>query len=418
MMKRPIMLVGLVTAALGTSAAALMFWSRQTGPRVTTAGAASRATQEPKEFLDYCDRVEQILGPLAETFLALAQRAQMVGEDGALANDPTWMAETDVLIAKLSRAVPALKVELPVYPPGCEGYHENVKSIAESIEFIAANFSVALKNRDGALLIRCAKKVDFITATVPQLSGLREGCTPRVIMTEGRSPQGHGTPTVSLPAVRATAGRDIAPFVATMPDGWRDLRFGMSENAVRRSLDKDKTRRADRSWDRDDWSDTIPTLSGEGRFGETNAGPGAKLRRVDVSNVDAAFEKLSMWFLKGKLAALMVTARDDVSYSDLVEQATTTYGIAPRYVSLVFGAGMLPGAFHDRDHDDDVAFWRSQDGTVMIWGFNEILRIEHCVYIFSNRANDEALRFGAEAKAAGAEAARRKLQDQRSAITF
>ncbi len=43
------------------------------------------------------DRVEQILGPLAETFLALAQRAQMVGEDGALANDPTWMAETDVL---------------------------------------------------------------------------------------------------------------------------------------------------------------------------------------------------------------------------------------------------------------------------------------------------------------------------------
>ncbi len=30
----------------------------------------------------------------------------------------------------------------------------------------------------------------------------------------------------------------------------------------------------------------------------------------------------------------MVTARDDVSYSDLVEQATTTYGISPAMFRL------------------------------------------------------------------------------------
>jgi hypothetical protein len=223
---------------------------------------------------------------------------------------------------------------------------------------------------------------------------------------------------------------DLSPFVPNLPQGWKGLRFGMSERDVRNVVNKkwpSGNGRGLREWSVDGDS-RIPALTEDGIFDKVPSDdclPDRQtlpLRVLKVENLDDAFNQLSLWFLRGKLIAIMAKPREEVAASDVVQKAADTYAVQPRLVPIVFGDHGVEGASPNPDGATTVNYWRGNNTTVMIWSYsfvNPFFSKSGCpVYIFSDPGIKEVLRVVAESENSQRRASEKAVKDRKSAISF
>lgn len=368
----------------------------------------------------YFDLGDKILLAFADDITALAERVGSWGKDNTVLQDPVWVEQTSSLLNKVEQTAVAIR-SLPTFPLGCERYDSEVRRMAADISFITTYLPGGLKFSLAPRIEACVRRLVAMTATVQALPRFKQECSGHTAGTQAGRPEKEVVPIPVVAEVNAPLdNRGFGAFVPGLPSGWRDLRFGMTEQNVRGVIGKKWARHGERTWETVDWGGhSLPTLAPDGRFAKAEVPRDIPLKELKVDNVDIAFEHMSMWFFKGKLISLLIKpSADAASYADLIHRATEAYGVPPRFVQIVLAAHGVPGAFSDRDDVRDVAMWTSEDTAVMMWSFIEMFSEESRFYIFSRKATEEVIGLIAQADVAATRARQKADENRKAAITF
>jgi hypothetical protein len=176
-----------------------------------------------------------------------------------------------------------------------------------------------------------------------------------------------GQPPVggTVSANEANGVPNLSPFLATMPPGWRDLRFGMKEAEVSRIVNRYRTQHRPHGdpWEKTPSNPEFPLLMPTGMIVDISMWNEKRFHHWETSQLDEGASDVQAWFDKGILFAVKVHGGGSVS--DFVEKATTTYGAPPRTFQAVFIEKLLGSASPPEKRD--VFFWRGQGITAIFW---------------------------------------------------
>ena len=423
-MNRNLTLAVTVAAFLGIIVASLSLVDtcRQSKMELVGSGRKEQGASSTtvKTSGNYFDLVDKILLAFADDITALAGRVGDVGKNNAVLKDPVWLAQTSSLLSKVEQTAVAIR-SLPGFPRGCQVYDSEVRRMAADISFITTYLPGGLRFGLAPRYEACVGRLVAMTTTVQALPRLKQECTSAAAGSHEGRPGREATPAPGTVEDEGSPdSRTLGAFVPGLPNGWRDLRFGMTEQTIRRVIGTKWARHGERRWERIEWrGPTLPILAADGRFANAKGSPEMPLKELELDNVDSAFDHMTMWFFKGKLISLLVKpTRDAASNADLIHKATEAYGVPPRFVQIVFAAHGVPGAFSDQDDIRDVAMWRNEDAAVMMWSFIETFFEESRFYIFSKSATAEAAGFITQKELAAARARQKADEDRKAAITF
>ena len=157
----------------------------------------------------------------------------------------------------------------------------------------------------------------------------------------------------------ATSGEPGTPTPSLrLPAGWRDLKFGMSEEEVQQVVLRSQSNPGGR-WERSART-TLPTV----RLGvdavDLTAVDATRFHQWSIADLDDGAALVSGWHEDGKLVAVEVTGK--VSPDVFLRKATEAYGADARQLRLRFGNGET-GASETRD----VALWRNGETVALVW---------------------------------------------------
>lgn len=138
-----------------------------------------------------------------------------------------------------------------------------------------------------------------------------------------------GVVTMTMVTGARAAGVEMAPFAKKLPQGWRELAFGLNEDAAKAAIAR--MRKGPRSFERS-----------LGAFGYSIDFAAKRLVKMDfdtgvvhhlsVNDLDPDNATVHGWFQSGKLVA--VDALSTRSRAELISRLTQQYGTSPRMLTV------------------------------------------------------------------------------------
>jgi hypothetical protein len=168
----------------------------------------------------------------------------------------------------------------------------------------------------------------------------------------------------------AAKRRDVAPAVVatealppqpTMPSGWRDLKFGMSEKEVTALINGYRVD-ATIPWKQSDKTATtyLPTVRLGARAIDYVAVDEKRYHHFSIRELDEGTETLEAWHDRGALIAIQFKGRAEPTA--FFDRATEAYAARPQSAKFKF--------FDDRtkmQQPRELSFWRGTDMTAFLW---------------------------------------------------
>jgi hypothetical protein len=161
-------------------------------------------------------------------------------------------------------------------------------------------------------------------------------------------------PTSVAPAAAVPAGPGSVPTLA----GWRDLKFGMSEQQVEQLI-LGYRQRSGSTWQRAKVPH-LPTVRLDLNAVDLTAVDPQRFHEWSIADLDDGAALVQAWHEDGKLVALEVTGK--VAPDVFLRKATDAYGAQPKHVILRVGDDAT-GAWQTRDG----SVWRSGEASALIW---------------------------------------------------
>jgi hypothetical protein len=144
--------------------------------------------------------------------------------------------------------------------------------------------------------------------------------------TESRAAPPPARPPVAV-ELDAAATPATSPFAAKMPEGWRDLRWGMSVKQVSAIMKRQKWAPGSPPWKSTPAPDGLTILAPDGRF--LVVAPQTRFGCWSSCGLEGA-NCVQAWFLDGKLVEVVAQAPHDIAASAFERRATESYGANPR----------------------------------------------------------------------------------------
>lgn len=160
------------------------------------------------------------------------------------------------------------------------------------------------------------------------------------------------TPPPPVPEVDLTA-----PFAEKMPNGWRDLRFGMNEAEVRKLILK--ARKSSDDWEKSQ-ATSLPVVHLGLKYVNDISVDEKRFHHWTIWKLDDGAEFVRAWFDGGKLVAIQHTGK--IKLEAFLPKASEAYGAEPRVDDIAFF-----DATTGRKTERKVAVWRSSTATALLW---------------------------------------------------
>lgn len=154
----------------------------------------------------------------------------------------------------------------------------------------------------------------------------------------------------------------IAALAGDPPDGWRDLKFGMTEKQVEAQILKYRNR-PDREWESTGLTAMpLPDLSAK-TIAQTDLDAG-RFRQWMIGHLDDGAATVRAFFVDGRLFAVQVMGV--VDFGKYVEKAEAAYGARAERATFRWSDATSTGKPKDA-RELKVAFWRGGKTTALIY---------------------------------------------------
>ncbi len=195
-----------------------------------------------------------------------------------------------------------------------------------------------------------------VAAVLVLLGAAGAGCERGRAQTVARSetagdalPRDTSPPVVAPPEPSAPASQ--------VPDGWRDLKLGMSEREVEGIILRYRNKLGNK-WEKSTTT-SLPTVRLESTAIDEVVADPKRFHQWSIKDLDDGAGRVSAWFEEGKLVAVQVRgkARPEV----FLAKATQALGAAPQNRVM---------RFRDRSgwsEERDVSIWRNAEAAKLIW---------------------------------------------------
>jgi hypothetical protein len=151
---------------------------------------------------------------------------------------------------------------------------------------------------------------------------------------------------------------------AKVPSGWRDLKFGMTEQEVARVILRYRKNPANR-WEQAS-EPTLPTVRLDADAVDMTAVDPSQFHQWSIADLDDGAGLVRTWHEDGQLVAIEVSGK---AQADVFQQMTTqVYGAPERHVWVHFN-DHATGVTDSRE----VAIWQNQQTAALMWKSHSLL---------------------------------------------